>query len=315
MKLSNNSAVLNTLATICAVSAAFRSVTPGEGHAYLKKPASRNFVASQSDYLDWASFKDKAGKALTEPCPSCLDQNNGVCGKTQYDDTPYNNKNGLRDFDKWIDWNRNPMPWNSTETYTEGSTITVDITMETNHQGHFQLRACPVTDRTIPSATEECFASHKLMFEKDITHGVRKDKKHPERAYVYGGHPKAEHGVNMSYQFKLPEGLTGEKVLLQYFWYTGYCAYSGYKAYVSPNMDKLQWDNSYYPRCPKRQDPWAGGPFNNTRKPGGADEPEFFVNCAEVTIRSLGGALDTPDTPLIGTTAPKLMKRSKKNPN
>ena len=109
MKLSNTSAVLNTLATICAVLAAFQSVTPGEGYAYLQVPASRNYHASQSPW-----YPNPVGMAPMEDCLHCLNQNRGVCSVKQ---------NGAHDYDQWLDWKGNPMPWKSQETYQVGGTI------------------------------------------------------------------------------------------------------------------------------------------------------------------------------------------------
>ena len=109
-----------------------------------------------------------------------------------------------------------------------------------------------------------------------------------ERAYIYGGQHWDK--VFMEYTFKLPDGLSGEKVLLQYFWYTGYCKYLGYDDYLTEaNKEKLKWDKSDYPDCPADHNPWHGGHFTGP-KPGEPNEPEFFVNCAEVTIT----ASDTP---------------------
>ena len=250
MKLFNNSAVLTTIATICAVSAAFQSVTPSAGHATLEIPKSRNFYASitREEGDGGGGTWDKAGvdgKADAENCPHCLDQNQGVCGVTQQ------TKDGppTRDYDKWLDSKGNPMPWQSQKTYTAGDTIDVKIYMATNHQGHFQVRGCPVEDGKSSSASEECFAKYPLTFVEDVSHSVPKDDNHPERAYIFGG--QQYNKVDMEYTFKLPDGLSGEKVLLQYFWYTGYCKYTGYTEYqTEENKEKLQQQFAVALRAP-----------------------------------------------------------------
>ena len=283
MKLSNTSAVLTTIATICAVSTAFQSVTPSAGYAYLQVPASRNYYASDTSEggggSDWDNPEDAAKgiqKARREGIPYGLDQNKGVCGVTQ----PSDDGTPTRDYDQWLDWKGTPMPWKSQETYQVGDTITVELWMERNFQGHFQLRGCPVEDGKSSSATEECFEQYPLTFVEDVTHGVPKDEAYPERAYIYGGNQSDK--VNMEYKFKLPDGLSGDKVLLQFFWYTGFCRYPGYDEYLTEeNKEKLKWDKSDYPNCPDGEYPYDGKPFTMDPNTG---LHEYFVNCAEVTI-------------------------------
>ena len=172
------------------------------------------------------------------------------------------------------------MPWKSQETYQVGDTINVNLWMDKNLQGHFQLRGCPVEDRKSSSATEEYFEQYPLTFVEDVTHGVPKDEAYPERAYIYGGNQFDK--VNMEYKFKLPDGLSGDKVLLQFFCYTGFCRYPGYDDNVSKNSDTLKWSMDNYPNCPDGEYPWDGKPFIMTD----TNRPEYFVNCAEVTIDS-----------------------------
>lgn len=284
MKLSNNSAVINIIATICAVSAAFQSVTHCEGHAHLMTPSSRNYYAHQ-DTRDGGggsySPLNQTGVAPKEECPHCLDQNQGMCGVTQ---------NNERDYDQWLDMNGDPMPWKSQKTYEVGDTIKIEIWMATNHQGHFELKGCPVEDGKSSSATAECFEKYKLEFVEDVTNKMPQDDAYPERAYFYGG--QGWGNTKFKYKFKLPEELSGNRVLLQFFWYTGNsCQYPGYSDYISKNSDKLKWSPGKLTDCPGSMYPWNGDPFL-ARSSG---TPEYFVNCAEVTIG--GTAPDTPDVP------------------
>lgn len=80
-------------------------------------------------------------------------------------------------------------------------------------------------------------------------------------------------------KFKLPEGLQGQKVLLQWWYFTANsCTPEGYAEYYGANSGLEQdfW-NAELPICTPAQ--W-------TEEFYAGDWPERFVNCAEVTIVS-----------------------------
>jgi len=165
-----------------------------EGHGYVASPRSRNWVA----YEDGIEG-EQAGVPRREYCSHCLNRNSGACGTSP----TYN-------YDEWIDSMNVPMPWKSEGTYVGGSTIRVRTFLTTHHGGHMEVRACP----NGRASTWDCFedSKNRLTFVKDYLYDVPADPKYPERGY-YAGYDKQIQEFDM--EFKLPDALVGEKVLLQ----------------------------------------------------------------------------------------------------
>lgn len=89
-----------------------------------------------------------------------------------------------------------------------------------------------------------------------------KDPNFPERGYV---NPNAS---QTRMRFKLPQGLTGDLVLLQWHWVTGNsCRSAGYDDYPFPSG----WESSNMGPCPT---------YDNLSNIG-AGQPEQFWNCIE----------------------------------
>jgi hypothetical protein len=120
----------------------------------------------------------------------------------------------------------------------------VEVTLTAHHKGHFVFSACPIeSTETIP--TKECFEANRLTFVKDLLYGAPFDTNYPERAYVAPS--TIEMRVNsdieefkdamlFKYTLKLPPGLSGELVLLQWYYVasnTG-CIHEGYEEYDFP---------------------------------------------------------------------------------
>ena len=111
----------------------------------------------------------------------------------------------------------------------------------------------------MPRPTEECFAGNKLEFVSDELYGAPPDANHPERAYLApasvaawtNGPPGETHvyGAEYRMKFRLPEGVAGGLVLLQWYYLTANsCKHPGYDEYPFPE----EWgaDVDFYPALP-----------------------------------------------------------------
>ena len=135
--------------------------------------------------------------------------------------------------------------------YREGDIIDIEVLVTTHHKGHFIFSVCPIMD-TVPMEipTEECFANNRLMFMKDELYGAPIDEQYPERAYIAPAsvvqYTQATEGVQpvvgaqYKMKFKLPEGVSGNVVLLQWYYLTANsCKHEGYENYNFPE----EWGN------------------------------------------------------------------------
>ena len=170
------------------------------GHGYISSPRSRNWYAHE----EGASFGAVDGKPLKEYCPHCLNINSGVCGISP-----------SYDYDVWNDSAGNPMPWKVQATYTAGDVITVKSVLTAHHMGHMELRGCPLGRES----DWDCFEKpeHTLLFVRDVAFDMPADPAHPERGY-YSRSQSIVYGEDSDYyemEFKIPETLYGETVLLQ----------------------------------------------------------------------------------------------------
>lgn len=198
------------------------------GHGYLEVPMSRNRYQFYNGLEpSWQSPTE--GKVMKDYNSESVNGNTGVCGHTQ-------NIDAMQiDYTKWEDSTGKPMPWNSVATYAKGSIIEAQVHLTAEHCGFFEFKACPITDEMNGgrSATQECFDNYKLEFIEDITEGhikMPKDPAYPDRAYfAYGATSK-----DLKYKLKLPDNLAGEKVLLQWMYWTGNsCWLDGYDQYIT----------------------------------------------------------------------------------
>lgn len=106
--------------------------------------------------------------------------------------------------------------------YEEGAVIDIESVLTAHHKGHFELKACAIAPGEI--ATQECFDNHPLTFVNDELYGAPPDPLYTERAYI----PLAENTNRVSnghymfhHKFKLPDGLRGDLILLQWYYITG----------------------------------------------------------------------------------------------
>jgi hypothetical protein len=125
------------------------------------------------------------------------------------------------------------MPWHSQNglafgyegSYVEGGTITLRSYLDTHHWGHMEARVCVVRDAS-SCTTPADFAGKELVFDSDLTLAgnhppMPKDTNYPERG-MFAGMPNGAQGGKMefAFRFKLPMGISGEKVLLQWKYIT-----------------------------------------------------------------------------------------------
>ena len=130
--------------------------------------------------------------------------------------------------------------------YGEGDVVELDVVLTAHHMGHFSYKACAINAGEV--ASQECFDSNPLTFVEDVLYGSLPDPNHPNRAYI----PRADSAIiqkdnsgdyKFSHRFKLPEGLSGELVLLQWHYITanscmadeGYLNYN-FPAGFEPNL-------------------------------------------------------------------------------
>ena len=175
-----------------------------------------------------------------------------------------NGKEFSRNYDRPLNTKGEPMAPNIQEVYAEGSAIDVEVVVTTHHKGHFEFSVCPIEDLTPMSVpTADCFARNKLKFVSDNMYGAPQDPHYPERAYITpasmatwtGGSPDEQPVWGASYKmtFQLPPGITGEIVLLQWYYLTANsCKHDGYASYPFPTT----WgsDVALYPSLPDCQE-------------------------------------------------------------
>eukprot|EP00581_Thalassiosira_minuscula_P028458 CAMPEP_0183754816 /NCGR_PEP_ID=MMETSP0739-20130205/3731_1 /TAXON_ID=385413 /ORGANISM="Thalassiosira miniscula, Strain CCMP1093" /LENGTH=1540 /DNA_ID=CAMNT_0025991459 /DNA_START=38 /DNA_END=4660 /DNA_ORIENTATION=+ len=271
--------MLFKVALFALTSLAFNEPSLVKGHGYLTTPRSRNFYAH--DIIGSGECTGQVGCPPGEYCHHCLNTNEGVCGKSttiNYETTSYFDKAG------------NPMPWLSQGTYEEGGLIQVDSYLDTHHNGHMEIRAC-VTDDADPSkcTTPQEFEGNELIFVRDLIHPdaagmhtpMYPDPNYPERGMYAGGQGGSIKAFSFEYQ--LPSGISGEKVMLNWKYITANsCSPPGYAEYFAahPDLPDSYWTQGVslctppYPNDGTRSTTW----------------PEQFFNCAEVSILPGGTA-------------------------
>jgi len=263
------------LASFLALSA-FAPVVNVNGHAYMEKPMARNYFANIE--CTWGS--------TTPGVPPCysdkqsINQNDGgVCGFDQ-------NKNPAGDMNKWLDSTGAPMEWESKEIYNEGDIITVNTVFTAHHYGHITVSGCPMEKGKGRDATQECIDAFPLEFVKDNLFDMPKDSNHKDRGYLHG------HDMRLSMQFKLPPGLVGEEVLLQWVYTTANsCVPVGYRDYFQ-NHDVPDGDSSWKSNLADCLPDMPLTILPNHLDPA-QPRGEIFLNCAEVTVLGDGSPIST----------------------
>jgi Lytic polysaccharide mono-oxygenase, cellulose-degrading len=104
------------------------------------------------------------------------------------------------------------MPWISVAEYSGGQIIDVKSYLDTHHNGHMEIRACPDGE----ASTLQCFDTpgNALNFVEDVMWGMPADPAYPERGMYYGGQGGAIKDFHM--RFKLLDHIVGNQVMLQW---------------------------------------------------------------------------------------------------
>lgn len=264
------------------------SIMQADAHGFMLTPRTRNEFAAQ----EGVNGVPTAGLPSKEYCSHCLNTNNGVCGKSPN-----------FDYDNYKDSEGNSMPWISQENVMEGQVITVKSYLDTHHNGHMELKACPNGN----ASTQSCFdlPGHELVFQEDVLYGMPADPSYPGRGYYAGGQGGELKSHEMS--FKLPDGIIGDKVMLQYKYITANsCSPPGYQEYFNgANSQNKVIDSSFWtPGLGICTPPY---PSDGTR---GTTWPEQFFNCAEVSITESAPSPPTPPT----TPSPTITKQPTPTP-
>lgn len=193
-----SSLVLSTLFFILVVGCLLSSSTT-EAHGYMKSPRSRSWYANPN------SGSKPQGTPPAEFCPHCINtkQANEVCGRGQ----------GVQSYDNWKDSRGRPMPWTNQGSYREGQEIIIDSVITAHHWGFIEVFACPNGNRS----TQSCLNSNPLIFVEDLSHGGPRDSANPGRAYLA---PPTGGTMEFKHKFRLPPGVSGPNVLLQWHYVT-----------------------------------------------------------------------------------------------
>jgi len=257
---------MKSILSSSVIMATFASL-PGNvhGHGFMDQPMARNVYAHRKGLS--GNPANAPGIPLYQTTPQGLNRNNNVCGMDQ----GYPNN----DYDVWIDTQGNPMLWISQAVYNPGDTIRVDTFLTAHHKGYLEVKGCPLGRES----SQECFDAYPLEFVKDLLYGMPKDDAYPGRGYLFGTEAR------LSMQFKLPEDLVGEQVLMQWvYWTANSCNPVGLAEYYStPKPEGSTGPNwqSLLDTCPPESDtplaPLPNPDFNVLT-------PERFINCAEVTV-------------------------------
>ncbi|KAL3798617.1 hypothetical protein ACHAWO_014026 [Cyclotella atomus] len=206
MILSQNA---HLLAVLLAVNFAPLGV---DAHGYLKTPRSRNYYASVEGKWSGGTESDPA----VETCPHCLNIGGtearcGFVGDHNYD-LPPNAIGGI-------------MPSVTQGCFRPEADITFESVLTAHHMGHFAFKSCAISHGEVP--TQECFDANPLTFLSDELYGANADPLYPERAYIprtdyVGGLVRDSSGdYVMRHKYRLPAGLSGDLVLIQWHYVTG----------------------------------------------------------------------------------------------
>lgn len=246
--------------------------TPTTSLGYLKLPRSRNLVA----YEDTVWWPRTESDPEPETTPQGADRGGSVaqCGIIET----------LRNYDTPKNILGNDMPINIQAVYNQEDEINIKVSLISSNGGHFQFSLCPIEWGEIP--TQECFDQYPLEFVSDNYYGAYEDPNYPERIYIPDGDVTGRvddldgfpgNKQEFSYQMNLPCGLTGDLILLQWYFVTAQdCYHEGYLEYDFPP----EWGDVFEEKineCPV--------PLPHD----GNGLPLQYWNCAEIEILKTGG--------------------------
>jgi len=230
-------------------------------HGYLKSPRARNFIA----YEDGVWSGSSPSTYTKESCPHCLNLGGsmgqcGVMGNIDY--TFPRSRAGT------------VIPADPQIVVQRGSQLSVEVVLTAHHKGHFEFKACPMSEQP----DKECFERHPLNLVTDELYGSSPDPSYPTRAYIpslsYNGIKRdtsALAGTQFRYTLQLPRSLQGGNALLQWHYVTANsCAVPGYRDFNFPSQWNLNYQGLKICDMPLPAD--------------GRGLPEQFWNCAEIRV-------------------------------
>jgi len=283
-----------------------------EAHGFMQKPASRNFINYAAGKL---GISDDSLE--TEYCPHCLSgggvanmQQNLVNGKWTYPETfassvrrgmcgdsatatnpkynPYDQDRAKFNMGILVD----DLGEDYSNTYASGQSIDIVIDVSTHHAGHFEFFLCDTSDLGNPDdLTQDCLNKHQLIRDPSKPSLTPIDSKYPGRFFLEprclhdADAPKDDNlqlGQRMTAHYMLPEGLTCEHCVLQFWWITSNsCLPPGYRDFFADS------NNNVMEEC--NGDGGSKGLWNPQLGDCGDAIPEEFWNCADIKITRNGG--------------------------
>eukprot|EP00565_Helicotheca_tamesis_P009066 CAMPEP_0185725884 /NCGR_PEP_ID=MMETSP1171-20130828/2013_1 /TAXON_ID=374046 /ORGANISM="Helicotheca tamensis, Strain CCMP826" /LENGTH=807 /DNA_ID=CAMNT_0028394107 /DNA_START=1 /DNA_END=2420 /DNA_ORIENTATION=+ len=257
-------------------------INPTSGHGYVNSPRSRNIVAFL-DGEDWTP-NPQPNTPKRDHDPMSLNRG-GICGvgPTQLNSTHYINYAHPPNYSGGL------MPKNVQATFLQEQEVEFEVVLTAHHMGHIEYKACPL-EKHGDTPTQECFDNHPLTFVQDLSYGLPPDSNYPNRLYVpppgqmtsFGNPP----GKVMRHKFRLPAGLNGDLVLIQWHYVTGNTCFDvGYDDYFGTGGPS-PFTVSNLNDCSQ--------PLNMCGDVGNDFLPEQFWNCIEVTITPSTNAPPSP---------------------
>jgi hypothetical protein len=114
------------------------------------------------------------------------------------------------------------MPFTPQETYVEGEIIMVKSYLDTHHNGHMELKACNKGPANCKQEDFDAPANQLIFIEDMVFQGnhmkMPADPNYPGRG-MYGGGQGGQ-TKTFVFKYKLPTGLYGDQVLLQWKYIT-----------------------------------------------------------------------------------------------
>eukprot|EP00172_Hildenbrandia_rubra_P002419 Plantae.Rhodophyta-Hildenbrandia_rubra.ctg3259.p1 GENE.Plantae.Rhodophyta-Hildenbrandia_rubra.ctg3259~~Plantae.Rhodophyta-Hildenbrandia_rubra.ctg3259.p1 ORF type:complete len:490 (-),score=65.65 Plantae.Rhodophyta-Hildenbrandia_rubra.ctg3259:1546-2952(-) len=179
------------------------------------------------------------------------------------------------------------------EMYEAGATIDLEIAINAHHNGYMEMFVCDLDACETDDIEQECFkgghcqkllrAPNDLCDDGDNEGCGPIDSVYPGRWYLpcrSGEKWQFFGGVKGTMRFKLPEGLTCKKCVLQWYWATGNsCNPRGMEPYFT-GEDKPNWGS-----C-SGDGGSIGGVSLGLGECGGGSSPEEFWGCSDISITS-----------------------------
>ncbi|CAM9313818.1 unnamed protein product [Scytosiphon promiscuus] len=170
-------------------------------------------------------------------------------------------------------------------TYEEGQVMEAKVVFSTYHWGHLEFFLCNADDLSDPDGvvTQGCFNMHPLDRAADDGAASPIDPDHSGRYYVdptcraaetdQTKLPGAVYGDVVTARYKLPDGVTCERCIVQMVYYTGNsCKHPGYDEFDPPS-----WPSE----CAPAKAEWIQTSLGMCGDEG--RYPEEFWNCADIT--------------------------------